>query len=141
MAGLEQLLGKLGIASERKGGNDFSEELKSTELSIFEPVTDLGYFAWKPSGSYKSLGSIKSEDEILHYMDLDGKPDNLKPLSQIHTPKRFQSPMSTAYKNKFPYGEIDIGCIHVAVKVRMQLLIRIDSADYLELASFGLTIY
>lgn len=119
MAGLDQLLGKLEIDGGRKGEHDLLDELKATELSIFVPIADVGYFAWEPSGAYTSLASIKSEDEILRYIDLEGKPESLKSIRQIETPKRFQSPPSTALKNKFPYGEVDIACLHVAVKVSM----------------------
>ena len=128
MAGLHQLLSKLNIDEGRRRGDDpFSEELKCTELSpFFDPLTDLGYFSWEPSGAYKSLGSIKSCDEILRYIDLVGKPDNLKPIQQIDTPKRFVSPPSTAYKNKFPYGEVDVACIYVAVKVNTNIAIVTD---------------
>ena len=120
MAGLDQLLSKLDIDGGRRGeDDDFPEQLKATGLSIFLPIADLGYFSWEASGDYKSLSSIKSTNEILHHIDLEGKPDSLKPIIQIETPKRFQSPKSTAYKSKFPYSEIDIACIHVAVKVSM----------------------
>ena len=117
MTSLDQLLGKLDIGSQREE-REYAEQLKATEFSIFQPLADLGYFAWHATGNYKSLSSIKSEDEILRYINLGGKPDRLMPTSQIKTPRAFQYPESTAYKSKFPYSEIDIACVHVAVKVR-----------------------
>ena len=69
MAGLDQLLGKLDIDGERGSKEDaYSEQLKATEFSIFSPVKDLGYFSWKADGDYKALSNIKSEEEILRYI-------------------------------------------------------------------------
>ena len=119
MASLDQLLGRLDIDGGKSGSteSDFADQLDSLEFSIFRALNDVGFFAWKPSGDYKALHSIKSKDEILRYIDMKGKPDRLKPTSQIVTPKRFMAPEDTEFKNKFPYSEIDIACIHVAVKV------------------------
>lgn len=121
MASLDQLFSKLGIDGGRDGDKDeFAEELDATEFSIFKPLANLGYFAWKPpsnSPQYKPLSSIKSEKEVICYIDHEGKPDQLKSVKQLQVPKRFVSPPSTAIRNKFPYSEIDIACIHVAVKV------------------------
>lgn len=118
MADLDELLRNLNIGEGKSGDEGaLSDQLKETEFSIFRPLADLSYFSWTASGDYKSLSSIKSEDEILRYIDFEGKPERLKPIRQIETPKRFLSPKSTKYKNKFPYSETDIACIHVAVKV------------------------
>ena len=96
----------------------FSEELKQTKLSNFQPISDMGYFAWNPKDHpYKSLTSIKSANEIVCYIDYDGMPDRLQSLQQMETPKRFQYPASNAHENKFPFGELDIAYLHVATKV------------------------
>mmetsp|Transcript_19394 Transcript_19394/g.40905 ORF Transcript_19394/g.40905 Transcript_19394/m.40905 type:complete len:338 (+) Transcript_19394:65-1078(+) len=126
MSGLGHLLSKLNIEGGRREDNDFSEQLKATEFSIFRPIADFGYFSWEASGTYKSLSSIKTANEILHHIDLDGTPNRLKSIRHIETPKRFESPKSTAYKSKFPYSEIDIACIHVAVKRGVKL----DEVDF-----------
>ena len=118
---IDELLGKLDICDhERK--DEYVEQLQATEFFIFKRLSDLGCFAWSPKGSYKPLSSIKSDNGILCYMNLEGKPDCLKSIEQIVTPKRFMSPSHTTYKNKFPYGDTDIISIHVAVKVRLMYL-------------------
>jgi hypothetical protein len=120
MTDLSKLLRKLNIDGG-KPGNDrlFSDELEATAFTIFRPIDNIGYFSWSASGDYKSLISIKSKDEILRYLNLDGESNCLKLIrKRIETPKRFQSShLSATCKNKFPYGEVDIACIHVAVKV------------------------
>jgi hypothetical protein len=125
MTDLEKLLHKLNIDEEKRSiSGAFSIELEATEFTIFQPLDNLGYFAWKPSGGYKSLGSIKSDDEIVDYLDLDGEPHRLKSIEQIKVPMRFQSShLSDTRKNKFPYGETEIACIYVAAKVSLCYII------------------
>ena len=123
MADLGKLLRKLNINGGKRGNdNAFLDELEATEFTIFQPLDNIGYFSWNASGDYKTLSSIKSDDEILLYLDYNGEPNRLKPIRQIETPKRFQSShLSASRKNKFPYGEADIACIHVAVKVSVHV--------------------
>jgi hypothetical protein len=123
MADLGKLLRKLNINGGKRGNdNAFLDELEATEFTIFQPLDNIGYFSWNASGDYKTLSSIKSDDEILLYLDYNGEPNRLKPIMQIETPKRFQSShLSASRKNKFPYGEADIACIHVAVKVSVHV--------------------
>jgi len=118
MADLGKLLRKLNInGGKRDNDSAFLDELEATEFTIFQPLDNIGYFSWNASGDYKTLSSIKSDDEILLYLDYNGEPNRLKPIRQIETPKRFQSShLSASRENKFPYGEADIACIHVAVK-------------------------
>jgi hypothetical protein len=123
MTDLGKLLHKLNINGGKRGNdNVFSDELEATEFTIFQPLDNIGYFSWNASGDYKTLSSIKSGDEILRYLDLNGEQNPLKPIRQIETPKRFHSShRSASRKNKFPYGEADIACIHVAVMVSVHV--------------------
>lgn len=99
MAALDKLLSNLDIGGKSGGEDDaFTEEIKATELSIFHPLVDHAYFSWKASGGYKPLGDIKSENDILRFIDYGGKPDRLKPITHIVTPKRFEYPPSTEHK-------------------------------------------
>ena len=119
MASLDLLLNRLNIGGSTLGKDDnFSEELGATELSIFHPLSNLGYFSWDPKqDSCKALSSIQHKREISCYIDLNGKPDLLKPIQRIETPVRFRYLESTGFENKFPHGEIDIACLYVATKV------------------------
>jgi hypothetical protein len=123
MADLEKLLHRLNIDEEKRSNSGvFSVELEATEFTIFQPLDSIGYFSWKPSGGYKSLSSMKLDDEIIDYVDLDGEPHRLKSIEQIKVPMRFQSShLSDTRKNRFPYGETEIACIYVAVKVSMYI--------------------
>jgi hypothetical protein len=69
MASLNHLFDKLKIG---KSGDDgiFSDELKETELTIFQPMSDFGYFRWDPKDHpYKPLSSIKASNEVTCYID------------------------------------------------------------------------
>ncbi len=121
MTDLDRLLENLNLGKKVSGGSSFDEELEDTDLKIFCPISDLGYFSWNPRGRYTSLSHIKSDREITRLVDEDDKPERLKPLRQIVTPMRFLSPRSNGFQNKFPYGEIDIACIHVATKVNVEI--------------------
>lgn len=133
MADLNELIKNLSIRhNEEQKEEDydkedkFSNELKKTGFQIIKPIKNLGYFAWKPtktmkssivrSYSYKSLNDISSKDEILCSIDYDGKPDRLQPIKSIQTPKLFENPPNNEFQNEFPFGKIDIACLHVAVK-------------------------
>mmetsp|Transcript_28322 Transcript_28322/g.60592 ORF Transcript_28322/g.60592 Transcript_28322/m.60592 type:complete len:146 (-) Transcript_28322:395-832(-) len=122
MTYLERLLDNLNLGKEVSNGASFDEELEDAGFKIFCPISDLGFFSWIPKGGYKSLSQIKSDREITRHVDEDDKPDRLTPLKQIVTPVRFKSPISNVFENKFPYGGIDIACIHVATKVTVELL-------------------
>lgn len=105
MAALEDVIWKLFAAfvtdSVSAADGSFVDELARTEFSIFDSVADLGYFSWKPNNSnYKALSSIKSKEEIL--------------CQGLELPKRFESPVPRTHDNKFPYGQTDIACLHVA---------------------------
>lgn len=108
----------------------FEEELNKTALSIFHPITDLGYFSWNPPPAYnnykgylKPLNQIQYADEITQYLDLQGKPDLVRPIELIETPKKFWKPPKGQYSrrtlpNKFPFGEwTESASLHVAVQV------------------------
>ncbi len=123
MNDLDRLLENLNLGKKDSGGASFPEELDETEFEIFHSISDLGYFSWNSKGRYTSLSQIKSHREIIVHIAEDGKPDRLKAVDQITTPVQFISPRSNEFKNKFPYGEIDIACIHVATKVRSENLV------------------
>lgn len=117
MASLHKLLLKLDI----DGGEDskYSEQINATEFSILKPISDLGFFGWTATGGYTPLNNIKSHVEVLRFIDLQGRPNRLRPTHQIETPKSFQVAKDTAFENKFPYSQHDIACLHVAVQVSM----------------------
>lgn len=118
---LNELLSNLDIGSVRvKQGRlpepnpKFQSEIEKSSFKIFECIADFGYFAWKPKGTYKSLSSISSGQEVRDQIDLQGKPDKLARISSLGLPKRFLSLSPQEYENKYPYGKIDIACLHVA---------------------------
>jgi hypothetical protein len=129
MADLSRLLDQLTIRDDQKSGKGLADELDKTEFSIFEPLADLGYFAWKPNNApYQPLSSLKSADEIRRHVDVDGKPDRLVPVSSLRLPKGFAHTKDRKYRNQFPYGELDVACLYVAVKHRGLDLDKVDFA-------------
>eukprot|EP00804_Cyclotella_cryptica_P003271 CCRYP_010509-RA/>CCRYP_010509-RA protein AED:0.04 eAED:0.04 QI:261/1/1/1/1/1/3/217/337 len=119
MASLYKLLRKLDI----DGGEDskYSEQINATEFSILKPISDLGFFGWRPAGGYTPLNNVKSKVEVLRFIDLQGRPNRLTPIHQIETPKRFQVAKDSAFENKFPYSQSDIASLHVAVQRGLDL--------------------
>lgn len=122
MAELTSLLEKLVISGKAVAADDdFAEELAETEFRIFKPISDLGYFSWEieDDPGYKEISTLQSKEDIIRYINFDGKPDNLKPVNKIRLPHRFKSmEQALEHDNKFPYGQIDIGCLYVAAKHR-----------------------
>lgn len=117
MTDLSHLLDKLTVAdSVAADSGSFGDELARTEFTIFECIADLGYFSWKVNSNtnYKALSGLKSKEEVLRHVDLKGKPNRLVPIHCIELPKRFECPVPYSYDNKFPYGQTDIACLHVA---------------------------
>ena len=122
MTDLNQLMSGLAIHTDTD--SEFSHELDKTDFAIFEYISSIGFFTWDPmdigykSGKrYKPLMNISSSSEILCHIDFDGVPDKLKPISRLNLPRKIKSLSQKVKQNKFPYGQIDIACLHVAAKV------------------------
>jgi len=112
------LLNKLSL-DPKKEVSAFHEELRLAGLTtLFSPISDLGYFAWIPQGSYKSLSKVLSSSEITECVKLDAKPPNLVPLSTLNLPFAFRSLPAQERANKFPFGKYDVASLHVASKYR-----------------------
>lgn len=123
MTDLNKLMKSLTIQADRPS-KKFTDQIKETEFTIFDHLSDLGYFSWDPKKSdYKSLNDISSSEEILSHINLSGKPDTLKPVHSLTTPKRFENPPDREILNKFPFGKIDIACLYAAVKVSQHNMI------------------
>lgn len=66
---------------------ELCSELKCSSLDLFEPIADLGYFAWKPNVllGYKDLNQIVSSKEIQNQILVDNTAPpvlvNLKSLA------------------------------------------------------------
>ena len=114
---INKLMKSLTIQAD-KSNKKFSDQINQTKFTIFDHLSDLGYFSWDPKDSgYKSLNDILSSEEVLSHIDLDGKPNMLKSVQRLKTPKRFEYPPGKEIVNKFPFGQIDIACLYAAVKV------------------------
>ncbi len=116
MTDLNQLMSGLAIHTDTD--SEFSHELDNTDFTIFEYISSFGFFTWDPMGSrYKPLRNISSSSDILCHIDFDGVPDKLKPISSLNVPRRIERLSGEEKWNTFPYGRIDIACLHVAAKV------------------------
>lgn len=87
----------------------------------------MGYFTLKGSicptnhtPIYHSLSSMTSENDILQYLDLEGKPPSMMDndrMRLMELPKAFvDENHSIKYNNKFPFGEVEIASLHVATQ-------------------------
>lgn len=113
MADLTSLLEKLSIKARSQQGLD--DELQETELTIFKPLVDLGFFRWKPGNAkYQKLSSIETVADILPFIDLEGKPDALGNTNNLRLPKYFENVKPHTRENKFPYGQLDFACLYIA---------------------------
>lgn len=106
----------------------FQKELKRTGFKIFTPLSDHGYFSWKPQGSYVSLSSITETDEIIDNVNLDAKPPELVNVSSLRLPQAFKTLPPQEHSNRFPFGQYDIACLYVASQHRGVNLNEVDFA-------------
>lgn len=117
---LSDLLQKL-LVTQNKGRADddrYKEELARTQFRIFTPISEKGFFTWKPNGPSKSFDQVTSAEEIESCIQTSGMPPTLVPLSRIALPHVFHSLPPDLKENTFPYGQLDITALHVAAKHR-----------------------
>jgi len=145
---VEELLDKLSLnpSPKDKKNSAFCQELKKAGLdSFFVPISDHGFFAWRPKGPYKNLSDIDSPSQITDFVCLNARPKDLVPLSTLKLPFTFRSLPAQSHSNKFPYGRFDIACLYVASKIRsvdfkagvdfafggstLEMLARMDASD------------
>jgi len=94
--------------------------LEEGGLTIFETISDLGFFGWTPKGHYRSL-AMTSADEVKDCIQLGTIP---KMIASTHTikpklPIRFETALDPdQHKSHYPHGAFEIASIHVAVKDR-----------------------
>lgn len=111
------LRSKLKVETKYVGQSKLQKELDLAGFSIFESISDHGYFSWKPVGSYVSLSDVPSE-YIKKHTNLEGKPEKLVRTNLLRLPHRFPTLPPLEFMNEFPYGQIDVACLHVASKHR-----------------------
>jgi hypothetical protein len=126
---IDQLLKKLSIQATTASGNDddrptssqFLTELNNTKFTIFVPLSDYGYFGWKPNNDDmpKSLATLQSSNEIIDQIVLHRTPPKLVSLSQLRLPQRFCRHLpAQQYSSLYPYGQYHIASLHVATRHR-----------------------
>ena len=129
--GLEELLGALDLKAKptAKGSakialpppnRRFTQALESSKFTIFDSVSDLGYFSWTPKGPYKSLSQIRSASEMIDMIDTDEKPNRIADIARINRslPRDFESLPPQKHKNKYPFSHPYVVQLHVAVNHR-----------------------
>lgn len=135
---LLQKLSSLNVSSVTSKADDdkslkpysckFKKELEKTQFTIFVPMTDCGYYGWIPGDTpVQSLSNLKSADEIVRHVDIDLKPKELLPLSQLKVPRPFDLSLPPdEYPNKYPFGQYDVASLYVASKHRNVDLNEVD---------------
>jgi hypothetical protein len=129
---LEHLLNTLSLYSKDDGRAkaQFKCELNNSSFEIFTPLSDHGYFSWKPIGSYTDLSNIMAISLIADCIKLDECPKDLVDTSRLELPIAFESLPPQDHENKFPYGRYDIASLYVASQHRG---VNLDEVDF----SFG----
>lgn len=102
-----------GTASE---ASFFEDEINGTGLSIFQPLSDLGYFQWSPKGGYTRLKDVRSSEEVTKFIEMNGQPSALVETSKLRLPVKFLQLDPDERDNKFPFGQNLVACLHVAAK-------------------------
>ena len=131
---ITSLLGNLALKDKTQAvidekSRELQQELDSIGFRIFECLSDKGFFAWNPPHKveYNNLASITDSKELmLSYLDLEGKPENLVDPRDVRTPISFASLPPHETKNRFPHGNLEIICLHVAARYRDIDFERID---------------
>lgn len=95
------------------------QALEATELSIFTPIADLGYFGWTPNGAYKDLDEVTVAD-VKGSIDVDMKPSLTVPIERLNSklPLPFESLSPRETTNKYPHKPPHVTSINVAVRHR-----------------------
>ena len=93
-------------------------ELKKAGFTVLTPLKDHGFFSWKPQGSYKELCDIDSASKITSMLTIEAQPKVLVNLDSIDLPHTFGSQSSTTYWPKYPFGQYETACLHVASQHR-----------------------
>ena len=122
---IASLLGNLALKDRDQTIDDKSRELQReldrAGFRIFECLSDKGFFSWNPphETTYKNLASITTLDQLmLNCLDLEGRPDQLVDPMSVRTPISFLSLPPHETRNRFPHGNIEIICLHVAARYR-----------------------
>jgi hypothetical protein len=129
---LNQLLDRLSLditkqddkpKSSSPPNDEFVRELNKTKFTIFTPLSDHGYYMWKPplvtSSSYCRLSDIPDAESIKRHIKLDALPPKLVPLSSLRLPRSFVSLYGAKeFKNTYPYGQYHMASLYVASQCR-----------------------
>jgi hypothetical protein len=129
---LNQLLDKLSLDATKQTdkskpspppNGEFVRELNKTKFTIFTPLSDHGYYMWKPppvtSSSYCKLSDIPDAGSIKRHIELDALPPKLVPVSSLRLPRSFLSLYSAKeFKNTYPYGQYHVASLYVASQRR-----------------------
>ncbi|CAB9508116.1 expressed unknown protein [Seminavis robusta] len=97
-----------------------NEELKEalTRIGIqdkLEPLSDLGYYGWNPTGSYNPLSSVTAED-IRQMIDFTRKPKTILDVQALRAtlPRKLSFLEPFLVENLFPFGQHSIASLYVA---------------------------
>lgn len=101
--------------------------LDDSAFSIFTSTLDLGYFSWKPVGSYKKLFNVQSND-IRQGVDFHGAPSQVLSVAELRSkcPLKFSKRKSKSRKNEYPYDPSYLVPLYVAVTDRNVDLEQVD---------------
>ena len=95
------------------------EILKQAGFNIFQSVSDLGFYEWRPKGPYQSLSKM-TMNEFRKSVELGTQPKqiaNMKAMTS-NLPIKFKKPVPVNCNTTICYGQYKIAGIYVALKDR-----------------------
>ena len=95
------------------------EILKQAGFTIFHSVSDLGFYGWRPKGSYPSLSTM-TVDEFKTSVELDTRPKQIADVTTMrpNLPIKFEKLVFDKCDTICPLGQYKIAGIYVALKDR-----------------------
>jgi hypothetical protein len=93
--------------------------LEQAGFTIFQSVSDLGFYGWTPRGSYRILSATTAE-EFKEAIDLQARPKQITDAQAIRLklPIHFEHLAPDEHENRYPYSQYEVASVYVTLKDR-----------------------
>jgi hypothetical protein len=109
----------LGVTRSIPPKAKLQQVLEQAGFTVFQYVSDLGFYKWTPRGSYRNL-SETTADEFIEAIDLHERPKQIVDAKaiQLQLPIEFATLVPDEHHNRYPYSQYEIASLYVALKHR-----------------------